>query len=977
MNYKPGSQQLLIRTLPEGSGVYMFMNTTNKGARGWQTLSKDQALKKLTKNCGMYEVIIHDKPRQVYFDLDFRGKDHIESFKNLLLKLMPDANINISGSIQEFKTSYHVVIDNYYFENVEKQKCLVSWIKQEKIDGIPLNELGVDTQVYDRNRNFKCIGQSKVDRIDGKARMSPYIQKYISGSQLVEKHLVCSGNGSDAYEIFKYFHNEPSKTKVLKQTPFELTVMTNTYEGQVFDIDNDNVCNLFLNSKSLDHWDHMVSLNMCLYFIQLGKSFEEFWSYRKFKRDTPKDYQKWKTQYAYHQRKEILSVERELDLKRIIVAKLGGFYTNIGLDHYTRIYRDNLDVKATRDIKRIELLKDDLKSEKKVVILANNMGAGKTNAVLELSKDYQSACFITCRTSLQKNVQSRSEDFTSYNDLAKLATLSVPKTTQKKAKENLPLVKKLIITPNSIHYVGNTTYDLVIIDEVEVFLNIWSMKDKITGNSYMVGAHKGVNEFVNNYYKIIHLLKNAKKIVLMDALISYRSFRYLIRAKVVESVEDIEVITSSVNREPTLVKHLYVEGTEKGENDHILSTMKGIDTLIKCISNKKKIYVFWPYVTPATGAKLTRLSQKELINLLEDKIGRKLTYYIYNADESKESLMDVNKNWADVDLILVNQSITVGVSYTNEDYLFDHVFIFDAPFVPIREIVQTSKRCRQLSEGGCIYYIDLGGYNNYNYVFTKEQENNILIKNTVIDTQNELIAKKDFKNVYYTFIKAGFKFEGVKSEKVDLVIQLNKYIDTNYLFENIDVNGLYKDQETEEMELFNLHDKLSFLKKKFCWYFSNLNIENAIVDKRIAKLWNQNKDFCFSLLKTGEVKKIGTDEKIDNFPLYLISKLYDICYDNEDADITTVLESKDKLKIINELRQESLSTTTYDMPLLKMYLNTYYRTTIIESKKSKDDNNNYNYYFNKDNLNMIIDMINLLEIEPEESKCMFENIEED
>ena len=110
-------------------------------------------------------------------------------------------------------------------------------------------------------------------------------------------------------------------------------------------------------------------------------------------------------------------------------------------------------------------------------------------------------------------------------------------------------------------------------------------------------------------------------------------------------------------------------------------------------------------------------------------------------------------------------------------------------FVPIREIVQTSKRCRQLSDGGCVYYINLGGGNNCDYVFTDQQKSNALIKNTVIDTQNKLIAKKDFNNVYFTFIKAGFKFEGFKSNKVEnFVYDPSRYADTNYKFENIVVD---------------------------------------------------------------------------------------------------------------------------------------------------------------------------------------------
>ena len=62
----------------------------------------------------------------------------------------------------------------------------------------------------------------------------------------------------------------------------------------------------------------------------------------------------WKYQTA----KEVLLKERELELKRLIVGKLGGVYTNIGLaiEDYTRIFLNNLDVQSTKDIKRIEVI---------------------------------------------------------------------------------------------------------------------------------------------------------------------------------------------------------------------------------------------------------------------------------------------------------------------------------------------------------------------------------------------------------------------------------------------------------------------------------------------------------------------------------------------------------------------------------------------------------------------------------------------
>ena len=985
MNYKAGSQFKLIKDIKEDHRLYMFMNTTNKAARGWISLDKDTALKKMSKNNGMYEVIIYDKPRKVYFDCDFNGKDYIEEFKNLLLTLMPDAQLNISGSKQEFKNSYHIILDNYYFSDYEKQKCIKGFIENEKIDGKTLEKIGIDLVVYDKNRNFKCIGQSKTVTKDGKVTMSPYIQNYVSGSELNEKHLVCSfdyNNCKDAYEIFKYFHKEISMTVPLKRTPFNLTMITNplinNLENTYFDLDkNDNVCNLFLNKDSIKYWDHQTSLNMCNYFIQMRKSFDEFWNFRKFKRDTKFDHDKWRRNWNYQKNKEIMSYERELELKRYIVLKLSSFYTNIGLVYYTRIYRDSLEVQSTKDIKRTELIKDDLISDKKVIILANQMGAGKTKTVLELSEDYETCCIITCRISLAKNIQSRTSSFVSYDDKKKLQLLSIPKCTQKNARENIILVNKLIITPNSIHYIKDKVYDLVVIDEIEVFLSSWSMTHN--GESVMRGPNKNgspQNMFIENYHQILRILKNAKKIIFMDALISYRSFRYLIRAKIIESEKEVEVITSSINRESTIVKHIFVE-KESLESSEILSTKKALDMVCTHLSNKKRLYIFWPYIKPKPNANITRFTQKEVIGLIEDKVGRKMNYHLYNSENEKETLANVNFTWSECDFIMVNQSVTVGVSYDNleQGKQFDHVFIFDASFVPIREFIQTSKRCRQLSDGGFIYYINMGGYSGGDFILSQLQKNDILIKNTVIDTHNENRAKKDFSNVYFTFLKAGMKFIGEKSDKVEnFVIDTLKYADTNYLFENIlvETEEIHIDEDEEQRQIYNLATKLCYLKKKFCRFFVGMDLEQALVNERVAHLWNRNKDLCFYLLETKEVKKLGTDSQSDkdifkNLAMHLLNKVYNISYDNVDSDLSDIkLEPEIKKRLLNEINQCSLITNTYDIVLIQIYLNTLFRTNIISSLRQKGKN--VKYIINEDNLDIIVDLIELLE---EETLCMF------
>ena len=121
-----------------------------------------------------------------------------------------------------------------------------------------------------------------------------------------------------------------------------------------------------------------------------------------------------------------------------------------------------------------------------------------------------------------------------------------------------------------------------------------------------------------------------------------------------------------------------------------------IQVMAEKLKDNKRIYLFWPYKTGSRSA----MSQSEVVSLLTNACGRQLKSMIYNADEMtekdvKETLIDPGESWKDLDIVVVNQCITVGVNYDRED-VFDSVFVADTLFVTMREIVQTSRRIRHL-----------------------------------------------------------------------------------------------------------------------------------------------------------------------------------------------------------------------------------------------------------------------------------------
>ena len=81
------------------------------------------ALKLIQKNSGANE-ILHKFPMKVYFDIDKTENlkpDDLTTYKNIILKHIPDAMMAISGSETDQKHSYHITLTNYTFKNEQER----------------------------------------------------------------------------------------------------------------------------------------------------------------------------------------------------------------------------------------------------------------------------------------------------------------------------------------------------------------------------------------------------------------------------------------------------------------------------------------------------------------------------------------------------------------------------------------------------------------------------------------------------------------------------------------------------------------------------------------------------------------------------------------------------------------------------------------------------------------------------------------
>jgi hypothetical protein len=142
--------------------VILHSQTTKLG-RMWGYTNTTNFLKLLEKNNGLYEVITKF-PHKVYFDIDEDEKqenvcEYIEKVKHIILTYFPNAEMAISGSNTETKSSLHIILNNYTIHNEAERIYMRQLVKY-----ISLNVLAsFDWKVYTKNRNMKCINQGKLD----------------------------------------------------------------------------------------------------------------------------------------------------------------------------------------------------------------------------------------------------------------------------------------------------------------------------------------------------------------------------------------------------------------------------------------------------------------------------------------------------------------------------------------------------------------------------------------------------------------------------------------------------------------------------------------------------------------------------------------------------------------------------------------------------------------------------------------------
>lgn len=783
---------------------FIIHSQTQKNGRLWSSCPSDKICQLIKKNCGLYEVIT-DFPHKLYFDIDCKnpliGEPILEKTMEEIKSIWKNGEWAISGSIVDgVKESYHIVSTLYVIHNERERemvKCAVKHLQS-------LND-AFDWKVYTKNRNMKCINQSKDD---GRVQEIIALQDFRS-------HLICSYMPPYPEPIDCHF-DEPMKQRVeisKASSKFDLAELPKMnlptpknlswFNMSCFDI----LKALPINSEFDHRYTHRIA-RFCFY-NQI--SFDDFIEWLKPKHNDKTNTDKWRIHWDKLDKFPTVTPEQ-------IKPLVSFYYPSIKRNPYFKTFTAQFDMPDYVVKTHIDRLsQENYNPDFKATILHLTMGSGKTAQTIDfLRNSFGGFLWIAHNKSLLAGTLTRISN-------ANIECKSYLNFETKAKKDGcLNSVKNLVICSNSLHYLSDTkSYGTLVIDEIE------SVVEAFMGD-FMTKKLECWTIFKN-------LILNCNKLILIDAFITMKTIN-LIRS--IDPTCSINMVLQT-NTVPT--KTLIFKNTTRGDADEtpvmaIDSLSMAIHEIADYINSGKRVFVFYPY----KGASMTHLSMEQVQHAIVAKTNCRTQ--IYNADvddKIKDGLKDVNSSWNELDCVICNGVITCGVSFDLTG--FDKVFMFMAPFITPRQGIQVSARIRSLTTNEIIVYY-LGRQIN-SACDTKDIEkmgNCLVYKRLFKDSKIEREAplKKAFE---YFCMKAPYKME-VSQIMIDKTItdDIKKLSENGYEYsflnvEDISHNSADSIQERVWQQEASLYEKLQL--KKF--FFRNQFLEGND-ELTMATIWDHN-----------------------------------------------------------------------------------------------------------------------------------------
>ena len=862
----------LHKCINDKSAGQKIIHIDNKNVgKLWGITDENKILNLIEKNIGLFEVIA-DYPCKVYFDIDGDINCLLPEIKEIINKYFLDCKMSISGYETEDRHSYHIILNNYIINNKEELSHLKQIVKY-------FNSLNsnFDWKVYTKNRNMKAINQSKrgkeiqkiIEDVDYKNHL---ITCFINlDSKNINNILIDKLEESQLEELTSQNFIEWSSIKKMKlELPKNFNYDNNLDLLRITPLDNNN--------------NHAYTWRVARFCFYNNITFIQFMTWYKNKSDTEDNLNKWKRHW------DLLKNHPEITRNQYIEF-ISNFYPELNKDNYNEfISLFNYNVKT----KYIDSLsQEDFIFDQKCKIINIGMGGGKTTQTINYLKKLEdnvdeynetdSFIWITPNISLAKNTFSRIKENGIMCNIYDSAKNKVAK------KELIENSKNIIICLNSLFYTNKnqyTTYEVVVIDEIETFLKLFNNNDTL-------------KELDVVFKKFIDILLNCKKLILLDAFISKITLNFLDNLGI--NYEIIKRNNESSTRQAIIKKNFN----------------SWLSNIIQDLKDNKKLLIFYPFKNPRKKQGLP--SMAELVETISSHTNKSGIFH--NADSSdstNKKLKDVNKSWVKYDFVVSNNKINVGLNFDIE--YFDTCYLSIAGFNSPRDIIQFSYRSRSL-KSNTIKYCYLDHYNNTNCTKIENvSEYNDIFKKLNCDIVIEKMA--DLKSTFKYFLsKAKYNITNENLFEELLPIKLIENDFYNYdKIENRESNDIKEYEKLIYAQEASINTKLQVKK----YYFKTLFM-NGTNDEILSNLWNNNK---FNLIS--KIKKIlYQDENIN--------KLKDnynwTCLYPDNVDNTFKFNIDDLEFIFNNYKFKFLTRKSKDHLILTSYINNIYGSHVIKTKK--------------------------------------------
>jgi len=700
-----GAEEKLMKNLKYGNVAIKRVYAKYAGRANFQSWTQCTPLTFLTlvkSNKYLYE-IVGNYPYKPYFDIDKKFTEDpkisidefIPYYKVVLSQFFKNAEYAISGSITAEKLSLHIVINNYLVTNddeLRELRKIVKFIHNATLEtGI---DDGFDCGKYSLKKTImKAVNQCK-------PLQESRIQKPITEADNLHKHIITAFFDPNPqpwpmWDIDDEVDNKTTKEIKIKLETERMAKPLNVAKLPIkqikidFDIFTATPQQLFSIVPLTDGHTHTYTAKIAIYCYHNNITFDEFYKWRienkrMHKSVTPERHrEKWRNRWdqLIPQRDEkgeyILKPISSNTLIFMLIQDYPNLHTNKFFNDFKTMWNDDIFNDCYRlDVDRLDFTQFDNVDKYQIVNIG--MGGGKTAQTINYLKREQEAkksfIWITPNKALAQNTTTRMTADGLRNDMYLNA-----KTAE--AKGELRKSDNLLICLNSLKYSKELTkwgqYKIVVIDEIETFLIKWF--DNSTLNN------KDVDKRML-WQRLIQILQNAEKVIFLDAYITSHTMDFITAIDPTAKCTLIRKIAESSPRKVQFIK----------------CYKNWLQGIITDLIAGKKIFVFYPFKRRQTNKNFPSMEELKdyLIFTVKQQANKDIMGKYYHGETDQIDtldLYDVNNKWENLNFIICNNKITVGLSYEGAN-IFDRVYIGVAGFNEPRDIIQVSCRAREIKD---------------------------------------------------------------------------------------------------------------------------------------------------------------------------------------------------------------------------------------------------------------------------------------